>query len=242
MSGNKGKLNEQLLNVVLNERDDISSKMKKMKYLLRLGADVEAKVYGKSLLSWGIKNNIEPEVRDFLVENGAKEWEISQGEAEKLGLKFWDNNGNAKSFEEIKEMVAQGACLRMGVWKGRLKRIWKELTFDEINEILKSLPNGYEIHGDVNLRGLGFTKLPDFSKIKVSGCFDCSHNLLETLEGAPKEVGDCFYCYENKLSSLKGKPKKIGKGFYIEDEVMKKIKENEKENTNSFWNRLFGGR
>ena len=222
MSGNKSKLNEQLLNVVLNERDDISSKMKKMKYLLRLGADVEAKVYGKSLLSWGIKNNIEPEVRDFLVENGAKEWEISQGEAEKLGLKFWDNNGNAKSFEEIKAMVAQGACLRMGVWKGRLKRIWKELTFDEINEILKSLPKGYEIH--------------------VSGCFDCSHNLLETLEGAPKEVGDCFYCYENKLSSLKGKPKKIGKGFYIEDEVMKKIKENEKENTNSFWNRLFGGR
>ena len=52
MSGNKSKLNEQLLNVVLNERDDISSKMKKMKYLLRLGADVEAKVYGKSLCFW----------------------------------------------------------------------------------------------------------------------------------------------------------------------------------------------
>ena len=46
MSGNNERLNEQLLNVVLSDKDSEEAKLKKLKYLLRLGADVNAKIYG----------------------------------------------------------------------------------------------------------------------------------------------------------------------------------------------------
>ena len=36
------------------------------------------------------------------------------------------------------------------------------------------------------------------------GDFDCSDNLLTSLEGAPKEVGVKFYCSDNQLASLEG--------------------------------------
>ena len=37
MSTNQEKLNEQLLNVIQNDKDDVEAKLKKVKYLVRLG-------------------------------------------------------------------------------------------------------------------------------------------------------------------------------------------------------------
>lgn len=68
--------------------------------------------------------------------------------------------------------------------------------------------------GDLDISGLGLTKLP-FEKItlQIMGDFDCSNNQLVTLEGGPKIVSGNYDCYDNNLTSLKGAPKKIGGGF-----------------------------
>ena len=48
----------------------------------------------------------------------------------------------------------------------------------------------------------------------VGGNFYCSNRLeLESLEGAPREVGGHFMCFSNKLTSLEGAPEKVGKNF-----------------------------
>ena len=129
----------------------------------------------------------------------------------------------------------------LSVRNDRYKHIWKFLSFEEMNEILKDLPKGYVIDVDVDLSDIGLTQLSDFSKIKVGGDFDCYSNQLISLEGAPSEVGrdfDCsfirlidlkgapsevggdFYCLVNNLISLEGKPLKIGGKFYIEKEKL----------------------
>jgi hypothetical protein len=48
--------------------------------------------------------------------------------------------------------------------------------------------------------------------LKVGGSFECSHNALTSLEGAPQEVAS-FYCYGNELTSLEGAPQEIRGGF-----------------------------
>lgn len=40
--------------------------------------------------------------------------------------------------------------------------------------------------------------------------FDCSHNLLTSLEGSPKIVKEMFRCSNNKLTSLKNSPSEVG--------------------------------
>ena len=208
MSNNQEKLNEQLLNVIKSKTDDIEAKLKKAKYLIRLGADVNAKFFGKSILRWLKKDDdVAPEVIEFLKEKGANEWEISKVEAERLTKGFWDENGKIISVEEVKSLVRCGANL------GVERSIWKVLGIDEINEILKILPKGYEIDGDVVIRGEKIRKLPDFSKIKVRGDFNCGFIELTTLEGAPSEVGGNFDCGTNKLTTLNGAPRYVAGGF-----------------------------
>lgn len=234
MSVNQDKLNEQLLNVVLSDKDDVEAKFKKIKYLVKLGADVNANIFGKSILS-KVKHadNVKEEVREFLKSIGAKEYVCSKDKAEELGRGFWDENGKVKSLDEIKKSVRDGANL--GVFSVKGQQIWKYLSSDEIDELLKILPKGYEIDGGVYLNKMKMTKLPDFSKIKVKGDFECSDNMLSSLEGAPLEVGGDFFCsqcglksligmplevgrsfscYGNDLSSLEGGPKKVGQNFH----------------------------
>ena len=69
-----------------------------------------------------------------------------------------------------------------------------------------------KVTGDVNLRGLGLTKLP-INFTEVSGYFDCSENQLTTLAGGPKVVGRFFDCNSNELTSLEGCPKEVGGDF-----------------------------
>lgn len=48
----------------------------------------------------------------------------------------------------------------------------------------------------------------------VSGFFNCSHNNLKSLEGAPEKVGGSFACnYCKSLESLEGAPKEVGGWF-----------------------------
>ena len=215
MSETQEKLNLQLLNVIKSKSKDFETKLKKVKYLIRLGADVNAKFYGKSILSWAvIDGNIEPSIISFLKEKGAEEWEISYKEALELKKEFWDENGKLKSVEEIKKLIKKGGNL------GEIHlsyKIWRNLRLSEANEILKELPSGYKIDGDVDLQGMGLYELPDFSKVNVSGNFYCNKNNLNSLEGAPYFVGLDFFCNENKLIDLKGAPKQVLGSFCCGD-------------------------
>ena len=68
------------------------------------------------------------------------------------------------------------------------------------------------VEGEVELFELSLIRIP-FNFRSATGHFDCSHNMLTSLEGAPKGVGGGFYCYNNKLTSLEGAPKGVGGGF-----------------------------
>ena len=192
MSTNQEKLNEQLLNVVLSDKDSDEVKLKKVKYLVRLGADINAMFFGKSMLFLAKRDeNVASEVIEVLKDIGAKEVEISKSDAQELAKGFWDKNGKIKSVEEIKSLVKCGASLSV-YNKYTNEQIWKDLSLEEMNEVLKILPNWYEID-NVFLRSHNLSELPDFSKIKVRETFNCSDNRLTTLKGAPKEVGGYFF-------------------------------------------------
>ena len=109
MSETQEKLNEQLFNVIKNDKDSDEARLKKVKYMVRLGADVNTKLYGKSVLSKAIENEAGVEVQNFLRENGANEWVISKEEALEVSQVFWNENGKIKSVEEIKELLKKGA-------------------------------------------------------------------------------------------------------------------------------------
>jgi hypothetical protein len=47
----------------------------------------------------------------------------------------------------------------------------------------------------------------------VSGTFDCSENMLASLQGSPSHVGKTFSCYDNSLNSLEGGPTHVGGVF-----------------------------
>ena len=203
-------LSERLLNLMLDEKVTFEKKKGKMDYLINLKADVNAIVYGKSLALW-VKEFGDENLIKYVKERGGVENQISKKESEELGKQFWDDEGEVKSFKEIKELVLMGADL--SVKNNRYKHIWKFLSFEEMNDILKNLPKGYVIDGDVDLSEKGLTELPDFSKIKVKGYFDCSENQLTDLKGAPSTVGGGFHCYKNQLTTLEGAPSEVGGTF-----------------------------
>ena len=74
-----------------------------------------------------------------------------------------------------------------------------------------------DIRGDFSCR---LWSLSDFKGVrfgKVTGDFDCSHNRLTSLEGAPRKVGGFFRCTMNNLTSLKGSPQEVRKNFDCSD-------------------------
>jgi hypothetical protein len=70
-----------------------------------------------------------------------------------------------------------------------------------------------DVDGDFNC---SYEGLYDFKGVRfgrVSGDFICRNNKLDSLEGAPEEVGGDFYCRINTIKSLVGSPKTIGGDF-----------------------------
>lgn len=100
-----------------------------------------------------------------------------------------------------------------------------------------------KVTGNVDLLGLGLTKLPinftevdgDFycswnqlsdlvgAPVKVGRNFDCSYNKLTSLEGGPKEVGESFDCSRNQLTSLEGAPVKVGGCFWCGNGITRRL-------------------
>lgn len=57
----------------------------------------------------------------------------------------------------------------------------------------------------------------------VIGDFYCNGNQLTSLEGAPTNVDGSFYCNDNKLTSLEGAPTKVGTNFHCHNNPIKSL-------------------
>ncbi len=74
-----------------------------------------------------------------------------------------------------------------------------------------------DIEGGFNCYNKGLKDLKGVKFGRVSGDFGCSRNSLESLEGAPREVGGGFYCSGNSLKTLEGAPQKVDVAFLCFD-------------------------
>jgi hypothetical protein len=78
-----------------------------------------------------------------------------------------------------------------------------------------------DVVGDVRLRSK-LTELPvKFGH--VSGYFNCDHNQLTSLTGAPHSVGGTFSCIGNQLTSLAGAPQSVGGDFRCDINQLKSL-------------------
>ncbi|MBQ8751033.1 MAG: hypothetical protein IJZ30_05305 [Alphaproteobacteria bacterium] len=171
---NKRKLGEQLIRCVLDDKLSNDKKLRKMDYIIKMGADVNVRhEFGYSALGLAkaMKNE---EIISFLEGKGAED----------IGF-------DSKKAEEF----------------------FKRASIEEINNVLKILPDGFVLDCDVNLSRRGLKELPDFSRVVVNGQFACQYNELETLKGAPSVVGGDFNCYDNRLTTLIGAPREVGDNF-----------------------------
>ena len=173
----KIKLGEQLVRCVLDDKLSNDKKLRKMDYIIKLGADVNVRhEFGYSALGLAkaMKNE---EIISFLEGKGAED---------------------------------------IGFDKEKAEEFFKRASIEEINNVLKVLPDGYELDCNVNLGYRGLTELPDFSKVIVKGFFDCSINQLTSLKGAPKKVTGFFNCNKNQLENLKGASSEVDGDFYCD--------------------------
>ena len=83
MSGNNERLNDGFIEVIRDAKIPSKVRLKKAKYLVRLGADVNAMLYGRSAVYWA-KETGDEEMVEFLREKGGKFKEITKEEAKRL--------------------------------------------------------------------------------------------------------------------------------------------------------------
>ena len=91
-----------------------------------------------------------------------------------------------------------------------------------------------DVDGSVWLNNKGLNEIPvQFNK--VINTFDCSHNQLTSLEGAPREVGGWFSCQNNQLTSLEGAPREVGMWFGCSNNKITSLKGCPREVGGSFY-------
>jgi len=76
---------------------------------------------------------------------------------------------------------------------------------------------------NVDLNGKNLKKIP-FQFGIVDGYFNCSYNLLESLEGCPREIKRSFYCSQNQLKSLEGCPHEVKEDFNCSYNLLESLK------------------
>ncbi len=212
MSNNQERLNEQLFNVVADEKASDEAKLKKVKYLVRLGADVNTRLYGKSVLSKAIEQGAGAQVQNFLREKGAEEWVISKEEAKKLSQGFWDDMGDLKSSDEIKELLKKGADVNASNKYGETA-LMKVARCGKLDAVKYLTEQGADLEASDKFGN----KVLNIAKIwKRDDCV----KFLEELQ--QKEVAK--EPYEAKVEVLSGKEKNT---------TVKK---------RGMWQRMFGGR
>jgi len=128
--------------------------------------------------------------------------------------------------------------------KQKIKTLdFKKMSIEDIKKILKGLnienykindDNSINVDGNVSISNLGLKKIPVQFNV-VTGTFDCSNNKLESLEGAPKEVGLDFNCSYNDLKFLKEGPTKVGRIFLCSNNKLESLNGVPREVEDSFY-------
>lgn len=111
----------------------------------------------------------------------------------------------------------------------------KQLTRDQtdwLDDHMETRNSGWElnpetglvdVYGDVLIRKEFLIKLPVAFGL-ITGNFDCGHNRLISLEGAPQKVLGNFSCEYNKLKNLVGAPNEVGGNFECYESGLKSLK------------------
>ena len=168
MNDNQKKLNEQLLNVVLSDKDSDEAKLKKVKYLVRLGADVNQKVNGKSLLKIAREKGykeIEEVIKESLLKSvdelldgdkcenvldelryfmGGKDV-VSKDEAKKLGMQIWKSNRCLRRAEEIEDLIQKGADINVKDGTGETP-LFRAVFNGEMDAVKVLLKHGADVN------------------------------------------------------------------------------------------------
>ena len=230
---NKRKLNEQLVRCVLDDKLPVDKKLRKMDYIIKLGADVNAESgLGFSVLSLA-KMMQNDELVNFLEEKGANDIGFDSIKAEE----FFES-ASVEEINNVLQVLPDGYKLDCDV--DLSKRGLTELPdfsrvvvngdfYCEENQLVSlrgaprevgglfycshnkliSLKDGpVVVGGDYNCSNNQLDSLEDGPN-KVRGDYNCSNNELDSLKGAPVEVGGNFVCYSNNLTSLKGAPREV---------------------------------
>ena len=92
----------------------------------------------------------------------------------------------------------------------------KELIDEKLAGVEKTkLPDGtWHVHGNLDLSMCKIKSLKDLNVSIVDGYFDCSTNLLVSLEGGPVFVRCSYSCSFNELITLKGCAERINYNFF----------------------------
>ena len=169
MSNNQEKLNEQLFNVVADEKVSDEARLKKVKYLVRLGADVNTRLYGKSILSKAIEQNAGAQVQNFLREKGAVEWVISKEEALEFSQGFWNDSGSLKSFDEIKSLLKKGADINAKNKDGETA-LMKMAKWGELELVKYLVENGADVHQKDKYDETALMKVARWGELELVKC------------------------------------------------------------------------
>ena len=122
-------------------------------------------------------------------------------------------------------------------------KLIKKLEEFNIKNYTINIDGTIDVEGSVYLHNRELTKIPfKFGKVtrefdcsnnmitslegcprEVVGNFTCSVNLLKNLIGGPQEVGDCYYCYGNELESLEGCAGDIGGSLYCRNNYLEML-------------------
>jgi hypothetical protein len=117
--------------------------------------------------------------------------------------------------------------MKMDIFRSYILKIKHTINHDGtiLKQFCEKYLKKYKINSDgtIDVNGNVYldNRLGDMEKLpvkfgKVSGDFDCSMNILTTLEGCPNYVEDFFSCDDNKLATLEHCPKYIG-GDFVSD-------------------------
>ncbi len=95
-----------------------------------------------------------------------------------------------------------------------------------------------DIEGAFDCDNKGLKDLKGIKFGRVTEYFSCFHNLLETLEGSPREVGGNFFCSRNSLKTLEGAPREVVGGFWCLNNPLRSLEGAPETIRGKFWSDL----
>lgn len=121
----------------------------------------------------------------------------------------------AEAYSKIEVISEQRDSTFWNNWLENYKNPYHTSTMYDFKHYTRNADNTITINGSVDLKGMELTSLNEIPfRIKsVLGSFDISENKLTSLQGCPEIVEFFFKCTKNLLNTLEGGPKEICYGF-----------------------------